>query len=236
MSRDIISIGRLVMQLIPVLTLAQVSEESLPDRVIATTTADLRGQREIQEASQQASPETLELLWPFRYQSSRTAAATAAAGHLRHRVPQEARKAFDKADRLSRSGKTEAAAIELEHAIGRDPDFAEAHGDLGVQYARLGRYELAVAELRRTIALMPEVALPYANLSWVLLQIGCRTEAESILREALRLSPTDARAHFLLGQLLLLSPERKVEALMHLESAARTMPEAKRVLKTVRTK
>jgi Flp pilus assembly protein TadD len=148
---------------------------------------------------------------------------------LRHHVPKAARKAYEKAGRTLDPG---TAAAELENAVKIDPEFAEGHHALGVVYSRQRRLPEAVAEFRRTLELIPEESLPYSNLAWLLFAMGERAEAETSVRRALQLSPENASAHLLMGCLLIDTPARR-EGIQHLEYAARTLPAAEKIAKTL---
>jgi len=150
---------------------------------------------------------------------------------LRHRVPKSANKAFKRAGKLAQANDAGGAAMELENAIALDQKFAEAHAELGVQYARLGRYQEAEAELRRTIELIPDDPVPYSNLAWVELRRGNLAEVELSLRQTIRRSPENATAYMMLGSLLSGAPETLAEGIRYLEYAARTIPDAKLILK-----
>jgi tetratricopeptide (TPR) repeat protein len=154
--------------------------------------------------------------WPSRKRSP--AQQIVSVNSLRHRIPKEARRAFERALRLTERADAEGAVKELDKAIELDPDFAAAHHNLGVQYAWLGRYQEAEAQFRRTIELMPESPVGHANLALVLAQIGNPDEAEFNLRRAVQLAPDDRKAHLLLGRLLLSDPNTREEGQRHLGS------------------
>jgi tetratricopeptide (TPR) repeat protein len=211
--------------------------------VIAGTLSDLRGRSEVTDQSRREdwsdpgtlysffggpvarSPMALDIPLPAR---ERPSAGTVSARRLRHRPPKAARQAYEKGIRNKDASK---AAMELEKAIALDPDFGEAHADLGVAYSRQARYPEAAAEFRRAIDVIPGESLPYSNLAWVQFAMGQRAEAEMNARIAIRISPDNASAHLLIGCLLIEIPENRAEGLQHLEYAARTIPDAQRLLK-----
>lgn len=220
----------------------QVPGTPTPRETLAATLADLHGLGEAIDGLVAENPiarTTLSfsivdgrVVSPMRLPAQGSSSAgTVSAKRLRHRAPKAAREAYEKAAKLARRKDVLKAAKELERAIGLDTDFAEAHGDLGVVYACLGRYPEAELELRRTIELIPEESLPRSNLAWVLLAMGRRAEAEGNVRRAIQLSPDNASAHLLIGRLLAEKPETLSEGLRHLEYAARTIPEAKQMVK-----
>jgi Flp pilus assembly protein TadD len=213
--------------------------------VLASTLADLRGITETIDRTGSENLNGRKALWFSVAVSSggqptsvhplstpHSSAGTISAKRLRHPVPKAALQAYDRALGSRDAGK---AANELENAVRIDPDFAEAHHALGVVYTRQRRPE-AVAEFRRTIELAPEESLPYSNLAWVLFAMGHRAEAETNARRAIELSPENATAHFLMGCLLVETPQALVEGIRHLEYAARTIPEAEQMAKVLRRK
>ena len=160
----------------------------------------------------------------------RSSPGTVSAKRLRHQAPKAARAAYESAIRLHLAKDNQKAAALLEKAIALDPDFPEAHDDLGVAYAWLHRYPEAEEEFRRAIALIPEESLPHSNLGWVLFETGQRAEAETSVRHAIQLSPENASAHMLMGRLLIENPQTLQEGLGYLEFAARTIPDASRMI------
>jgi tetratricopeptide (TPR) repeat protein len=153
------------------------------------------------------------------------------APHMRHKVPKEAAKAFQRALSISHNGDHRAAGEEFERAIRLDPDFAEAYANVGIEYASTGFYEIAEARFRRAVELDPASSIAYCNLGVLLVKVGRAQEAETAIRRSLELSPDNANAHFLLGRLLLSTAGDRTEAEQHLKYAARTIPPAKKLLK-----
>jgi tetratricopeptide (TPR) repeat protein len=210
--------------------------------VIASTLADLRGVSETVETARPEDRMERTALW-FSVLNNPTVSiapkprplpGTISAKRLRHRPPKAARQAYERAGKLSRGKHVAQAAKELEKAIAIDSDFAEAHGNLGVTYSQLHRYPEAAQEFRRTIELIPDESLPHSNLAWVLFEMGQRTEAEISVRRALRISPDNASAHLLLACLLVERPDTFAEGLGHLQYAARSIPEAEQMAKSLR--
>jgi len=127
-----------------------------------------------------------------------TPRGTVSVKRLRHKVPKDARKAYDQALKMKN---LEKAALELERAITLDPEFGDAHCDLGVAYTRLGLLSQAAAEFRRAIELLPEEAIPYSNLAWIQFATGQRAEALANVQRALRLSPDNVPARTLVAKM-----------------------------------
>jgi tetratricopeptide (TPR) repeat protein len=150
---------------------------------------------------------------------------------LRHKVPKRARKAFERANRLSQAGKHEKAVKELEAAIALDPEYAAAYDQLGVEYGDLGQFSTAEAKIRHSLSLDPTSWRGYYNLGVIRLRTGDAAGAEKNAQRALTLSKGEPRVHLMLGMLLCHRPETWRTGLQHVRIAARTMPEAKRVLR-----
>jgi tetratricopeptide (TPR) repeat protein len=245
MKRTILSVSLALLS--PALALPQAPSTPTIQEVLSSTLADLHGLDEAIDRSGAENWGDRRVLWfsavngpmvstvrlPAQVGSP---AGTVSVKRLRHRAPKAARAAYEKAAKLARSKADQKAAKELERAIELDPDFAEAHGDLGVMYASLGRYPEAEAELRRAIELIPDESLPHSNLAWVLFALDQRAEAEVNVRRAIQLSPDNASAHMLIGRLLAEKPETLAEGLGHLKYAARTIPEAKRMVTALNRK
>jgi tetratricopeptide (TPR) repeat protein len=141
------------------------------------------------------------------------------AARLQHRVPTEARQAYERALKTAKSDRrpeVEAGAKDLERAVTIDPEFTQAQGRLGFSYFRLGRFEEASSAFRRAIALDPKFPRWHAELGWALFGLGNDAEAQECAKRALRLAPANASAHLLLGVLLSSSAENRSESLLHL--------------------
>jgi len=152
---------------------------------------------------------------------------------LRHRVPKEARKLFLRAARLAKREDHAGAAKELEAAVRLDPEYAGAYEQLGIEYGELRRPSDAAVIFRRLLELSPDSVGAHCYLGMALLQMGDRGQGEEQIRRALRLSPGDARCQFLLGYLLWQQEPTRDEGLARIHEAARTLPYAKKVLRSL---
>ena len=150
---------------------------------------------------------------------------------LQHKVPKEAAKEFERATKLSRAGEHAKAAAELEAAVRRDPQLSSAENQLGVEYAYLGRWEEAEMAFRRVIDMEPASWLGHFNLALTLYSRGDLPGAEQSTRRALACSGENPRIHLLLGELLVMREQTRAEGLTELRSAARTMLDARWVLR-----
>jgi tetratricopeptide (TPR) repeat protein len=190
------------------LGLAQAPNPQTPSETLASALADMRG---ISESFENPPPSDTwterKGLWLSVFGSTTApaqpgrvgaASGTVSVKRLRHKVPKEAGKAYDKGIKMKDLQK---GARELERAIALDPEFGAAHCGLGVNYARLGLFSQAAAQFRRAIELLPEESIPYSNLAWLLFMTGQRDEALKNVQQALRLSPDNVPAHMLVGQM-----------------------------------
>jgi len=214
---------------------------STAQEMVAASIADLRGVSDAFEIPRNDSALDRKALWlsalnapivsaplpPARHPTS----GTVSAQRLRHHPPKVARKAYEKALHTKDMNQ---AVRDLQSALALDPDFADAHVGLGVAYTRLGQYPEAAAEFRRAIELVPDEAIPHSNLAWALLSMGQMAAAEASVRRALQLSPQDAEAHLLIGRILIQTTQTRTEGLGHLEYAARSMPEARQIIESLR--
>jgi tetratricopeptide (TPR) repeat protein len=155
------------------------------------------------------------------------------AGQLRHKPSRQAQRSVSRGAKLSQAGKHDEAAREFEKAIESDPDYANAHDRLAVEYAQTGRYADAEAHLIRSIALDPASWTAHYDLAVLLYNSGDMTGAERSVRRAMELSPAGAQPQMLLGLLLWSHEETRKDGLAGLQDAARTLPEAKQLLKSL---
>ena len=190
------------------------------EAIQASLTADLRGREDVQGT-------------PSIQRTTKLPAGAVSAGQLRHKPSRQALQAVARGAKLSQSGKHDEAAREFERAVERDPDYANAHDRLGVEYAQMGRYVDAEAHLNRSIALDSASWAAQYDLAVVLYNTGNLTGAERSVRRAMELSPANAQVQMLLGLLLCRNEETRRDGLARLQDAARTLPEAKQLLKSL---
>jgi tetratricopeptide (TPR) repeat protein len=155
---------------------------------------------------------------------------TISVARLRQEVPKEARRAFDRAAKLSSKRDYAGAALELEKAVALAPNFSEAHANLGAQHLRLLDLDRAIPELQRAAELDPTISAVHSNLALAFLRKDDSRLAEMHARRALALFGSDDKARFLLGLALARSPETLAEGIEQLQKAADTLPVAREVL------
>ncbi len=107
------------------------------------------------------------------------------------KVPRNAGKEFNKANREMQQQKWKSAEATLQHAIKIYPEYAAAFNNLGVVYARMGDRPREVEALRRAIAIDPHYAPAHLNLARVDIAGNGFPEAETELKEAASVDPAD---------------------------------------------
>jgi tetratricopeptide (TPR) repeat protein len=158
---------------------------------------------------------------------------TVSLSQLRHPPAAKALAAFAAAQRFAESGHYDRAAEELQKAASISPEFAPAHANLGVQYLRMRRFDDARAEIERALSLGGPNPRDLSNLSFAFAALQRVPEAIEAARAALRLDRQNAPAHYLLGSMLVMSPETRGEGVAHLEVAAKSMQSARQALEAL---
>jgi len=143
-------------------------------------------------------------------------------------------KAFMESQKYSKAERYQDAAIALERAIKLSPEFAEAHTNLAAQYLRLSQFEKA----REQATLGMDIAGPnirdLTNLAIAEWALGRTTQALQFAQAALRLDQRALGAHYIVGSLLVSSPNTLREGMHHLELAAEKLSSAAQKLAACR--
>jgi len=124
---------------------------------------------------------------------------TVSVTELKEKVPDKARKEFEKASVAGAQGRTDEAIEHLRKAISIFPTFIRAHNDLGTYLLAQGKLDEAEEALRKAIALDASSFNPYLNLGIVLVHKQSFTEAADHLTKALSLEPNSPAAHLYAG-------------------------------------
>ena len=114
--------------------------------------------------------------------------------------------------------------------MAQSPEYAQAWSNLGAQYLQLTQVEAGISALEEAARLMPEEALIHTNLSYAYHLSSRWDRAETEVRKALQLDRNYMRAHYVLGQLLLLRGVNLEEAVENLKVAREEIPRARIVL------
>jgi tetratricopeptide (TPR) repeat protein len=203
---------RYVCLLLVVSTCVGIAQEV--DGVKEQIKADMQATTPAQRGGETRNPPSVPVLTPLDNQqvilfdpnlppailtSQAEVAGVTSVQRLLHKVPKQAKKAFERAAKLSKTHKNAEAAQALEQAVAADPGFADAYINLGAQYYLLRRPQDAEKMLRRAIELDPASSAGYSNLAAVEILLGDLVAAEQHARRALALSPGNEPAKHLLA-------------------------------------
>jgi len=122
-------------------------------------------------------------------------------------------------------GRPEAAASSFRRACQLRPDYVEAQTNLGACLIELRRWDEAVACLERALAIDPTRPESHYNLARARSERVDAADTEATLRAALELRPEYPEARVELANLLM-SLERREEAIEHLRYTVETSPES----------
>ena len=158
---------------------------------------------------------------------------TVSAGNLAKPPSKTALKYLIKAQHFSEAGNT-AKAIEVLRSAPLDPAGAPyLRSRLGTEYLKSGQYALAIPELEEAVRLLPKEAAHHSNLAFAYQALGQLERAEKEARLAVDLDHSNAKAHFLLGSILLGRPSGVKEATTNLKLARREVTSARFLLAQV---
>jgi tetratricopeptide (TPR) repeat protein len=116
------------------------------------------------------------------------------------KIPEAARKEFEKASRLLKDKRAEESVEYFEKALRIHFDFPAAHMLLGTAYMDLQRWAEAQTELEKSIAQDPNQSATHLALGSCLAAQGKFSEAEKPLLRGLDLNETAAEGYLELGR------------------------------------
>lgn len=126
-------------------------------------------------------------------------ADTVSVAELKEKVPDKARKEFEKATLAGNQGRIDEAIAHLQKAIDIHPTFIRAHNDLGTYFLAQGKLDNAEESFRKAIALDSKAFNPLLNLGIVLVHKHEFLAATEQLTKALTLEPNSPAAHLYAG-------------------------------------
>lgn len=118
---------------------------------------------------------------------------------LDQKVPDPAKKEFDKATKLIKDSKDQEAVERLKQAIAIFPDYLMARNTLGAEYLKLKRLTEAAEQLEAAIKIDPQLFNSRLLMGIVLVEQKKYPEAAVHLNQALTINGEDAKAHLYLG-------------------------------------
>lgn len=143
-------------------------------------------------------------LRPLRSIAGRgTAAETVSVAELEEKVPDKARKEFEKATAAAGNGSTDQAIEHLRKALEIFPRFVRARNDLGTHLLSQGKLDEAEEEFREALNVDEKSFNPTLNLGIVLVHKHAFLEANEKLAKAISIQPSSPAAHLYSGLALL---------------------------------
>ena len=148
----------------------------------------------------------------------------APASSVDARVPEGARKEYDRAAASLAKGKDEEGVSRLRRAVEIYPDFFAAHMLLASAHTKAGRLGEAEAALERAAKIDPRSAAALVSLGEMRRRLKKTAEAEESLGAALKLEEASWQAHLALGRLYL-DTGRALSAAPHIGRALQLKPD-----------
>jgi tetratricopeptide (TPR) repeat protein len=158
--------------------------------------------------------------------ANRSTDNTISIQQLSHKVPPQAKKAFDRGIRAESEGNHQVAAEAFREAVGIDPEYVDALNELGAAEAALGELADAAQQFQKAVDLAPEHPLALPNLSIVLAKLRRFHDAAIVARRALKIVPDSGRIHYILAACILVEVGDTDEALENLERSTNEVPKA----------
>ncbi len=125
-------------------------------------------------------------------QSSTSSGKQQVAAEAELRVPQSARKAFDKGMSAWKKKDYQKAADQFEKAVAAYPEYDSAYNNLGVMYAQLNQSDKSIAAFKRSVELNDKNADADRNLARMFLRQKDFPDAEKFLKKCLAVQAPDA--------------------------------------------
>jgi tetratricopeptide (TPR) repeat protein len=135
--------------------------------------------------------------------TSPACAAAAPAGAVDARVPEEARKEFERGSAALSKGKDEEGVSHLRKAVEIYPDFMQARLLLASAHMRARRFEDAEAALARAVETDPHSVAALVSLGEARRRLKKYAAAEESLTAALKLDDNSWQGHLALGRVYL---------------------------------
>ena len=154
----------------------------------------------------------------------RKAGEAGAPGLVDARVPEEARKEYDRAAAALAKGKDADALARLRRAVEVYPDFFAAHMLTASAHTKAGRLEEAETSLERAAKIDARSSAALVSLGEVRRRLKKHAEAEESLSAALKLEEASWQAHLALGRLYL-DTNRARSAAPHIGRALQLKPD-----------
>jgi tetratricopeptide (TPR) repeat protein len=157
---------------------------------------------------------------------TRAGAPTISLQELRHKIPPQAQKAFEKGRQAAAKGNPSDAAESFRRAVTIDPEFVDGFNELGAAEATVGNLPAATENFQKALNLVPEHPRALCNLTVVLARQNQFHEAGAVARRALKVVPNSGAVRYILATSLVLENGDRNEAIENYEKAADQVPKA----------
>jgi tetratricopeptide (TPR) repeat protein len=159
----------------------------------------------------------------------KTPGGAVSARRLAYKPSKEGKKWMREADKMAAEGDYEASVAVLERVVAKDAGWMEAWNNLATRRIVKGRFPEALEALAKAREIDPNVAQVHSNQGLAYLNLQRYGEALEAGRRAVALEPESAKAALVVGLALanLGGGERREEALVYLENAAREIVAAR---------
>ncbi len=144
------------------------------------------------------------------------------------RLSAKSKRILEKAQRAAAVGEYQKSIAILRGALDDPAAAPYARINIGANYLRAGQPSAAIPEFQEAARLLPGDAMAHSNLAFALLLLRKPEEAEQEARTAVNLDRHNAKAHWVLGSILL--SRGSDEAVGSLRLAAREFPRARVML------
>jgi len=166
-------------------------------------------------------------------QGQEVPSGTVSVAQLKHKVPKQARKEFNKAEALFEKKDVEGSLEHLRRATELDPEYLEAQNNLGSRLLYSGKAAEALSTFQQAAKLDPSSAKVQTNIAVTMLELKQFEEAEHVARRAADMQGADARAKYILALSLYGQKKFTPEAVSLLQRSQDQFPNAKIALAAV---
>jgi tetratricopeptide (TPR) repeat protein len=169
----------------------------------------------------------VQIIIPEQEKVERPVSGTISYSRLKHKVPKEAKKEYEDADKKLKKGDVKASLQHLLKAVEIDPNYMEAHNNLGSRYMMLNEYELSLSAFRRALELDPSASMVQLNMAVALMALNQAKEAEQVARRVLQRDPANMKGNYVLGLALYSQREYTNETVALLTNVQDQFPNAR---------
>ena len=184
----------------------------------------------VQSVGPEAVPAEIHLQQP---KMSKPLSGTVSVHQLAHPTSRQVRKLLESGHKLMEEQLYDDAAARFREAATDDPACPQAHADLGLALTKTGDWGNATEQYREAITLDPGSSVLHSNLSAALAVQRRYDEAQKEALAALKLDSRNARAHYVIGAILLHTQGSTPAAIAHLVASEDAFPLVKQTVQKI---